>query len=280
MIAGPPLEAKSGHEFGSQERNSVRVQLVPDNVYPLAPIDPRRDRAAKMRFYFASAVSIFDHRQAWLLVYCWRSMLAQIFSEIGRVLIDVQQSFTGCAFGIDHVVTGELDMKILQRIEFGGIMTGDGHAVHEVARLYQHAIDQYRMGLRDVQIGLRNVEGECRAGNPDRQNAPHPALARITLFEGIATDPLDGARPAKCVEQQIAGLQLFDLPLAIHGADPGAFQKTTKIISAYILMVFFAPVEPEEISGLRRRCRGLSQESGGRYGTYSYQITARALDCV
>jgi hypothetical protein len=41
-----------------QNRYAARVQIVSDNIYRLAAIDPRRDRAAETGLDFASPVFI------------------------------------------------------------------------------------------------------------------------------------------------------------------------------------------------------------------------------
>src|SRR5271166_567201 len=54
-----PTAVKSGHQFRlPQERDAARVQLVPNNVYRVAAIDQRRDRASETRLYFASPIFI------------------------------------------------------------------------------------------------------------------------------------------------------------------------------------------------------------------------------
>src|SRR6516225_5800760 len=137
---------------------------------------------------------------------------------------------------------------------------------------------------------MRNIGTKSRASDPDRHHVSHPGLGRITLSVPISPDPLNGTSPTQDRRQQIAGHQLFDLPLAICGADPGAFQKTMKItpigrregahISAYISMFMMPPVEEEEVSRLRRR--GFSQQRGSRDGTHPnthpQEMAARALE--
>ena len=50
---------KSEHEFRlPQKRDAARVQFISDNVYRLAAIDPRRNRATETGLYFASPVFI------------------------------------------------------------------------------------------------------------------------------------------------------------------------------------------------------------------------------
>src|SRR5215813_1954891 len=110
---------------------------------------------------------------------------------------------------------------------------------------------------------MRNIGTESRASDPDRHHVSDPGLNRITLSVAIAPDPLNGTCPPENRRQQITHRQIFDFPVTFRGPDSGAFQKTTKILSACILilmMMMMPPVEPEEVSRLRRRC--FSQQSG------------------
>src|SRR5580704_12584704 len=152
---------ESGHEFRlPQKGDSARVQLVPNNVNLLAAVDPRRDRAAETRLYFASPVAVLKQRCARSFFGCHRSVLTKIFDEIGRALIDLQQRFARRSFGINHVVAFELDMEELQFIESARYTACDRRVVDEVTRRNQHAIDQQCVRLSDVQIGMRNIGTE------------------------------------------------------------------------------------------------------------------------
>src|SRR6516164_8486420 len=109
---------------------------------------------------------------------------------------------------------------------------------------------------------MRNIGTQSRASDADRHHVSDPGLGRITLSVAIAPDPLNRTYPAENSRQQITHRQIFDPSFAICGSDRRAFQKTMKIISTYIWiciwMMMMPPVEPEEVSRLRRGCRGFS----------------------
>ena len=50
------------------------------------------------------------------------SIATKIFGEIYCVFVDVHHSFARRSFGVDHVVTFELDMEELQFIKLARIM--------------------------------------------------------------------------------------------------------------------------------------------------------------
>ncbi len=129
---------------------------------------------------------------------------------------------TGNAFGVDHVVAGELDVEEFQFFKFAGVMQRDRGAVDQVAHRHQDIVDQQSVRPGDEQIGMRQIGAKGRAGDANGGHILGPCLGRIGFRETIAADPLDGLHPAENGRQQIAGDEILDLPVAVRGADRGA----------------------------------------------------------
>jgi hypothetical protein len=111
----PPVTAE---ECGNQDmsadcRKSAiprASNLVPNNVNLLAAINPRSDGAAETRLYLASPVAVPKQRRTRVLSGC-NSTFTEIFAEIDRALMDLQQRFARRSFSINHVVAFELIWK-------------------------------------------------------------------------------------------------------------------------------------------------------------------------
>ena len=78
------------------------------------------------------------------LVCCCRSVSSQIVGEIDRGFLDIDQCFGRNAFGINHVMAFEFDVKEFEFVILSHVplIAGDCRAVDQQLRRNQHAIDQ------------------------------------------------------------------------------------------------------------------------------------------
>ena len=83
-------------------------------------------------------------RGAAIPVCCRRSVSAKIFGEIDRGFLDIDQCFGRNAFGINHVMAFEFDVKEFEFVILSHVplIAGDCRAVDQQLRRNQHAIDQ------------------------------------------------------------------------------------------------------------------------------------------
>ena len=98
-----------------------------------------------------------NRRGTGFLVRCRRSVSSQIVGEIDRGFLDIDQCFGRNAFGINHVMAFEFDVKEFEFVILSRLIAGDGRAIDQQLRRNQYAIDQQSVSPRHVEIGMRNV---------------------------------------------------------------------------------------------------------------------------
>src|SRR6202161_3933114 len=130
----PPARTDSG--VGSslafaqgQLRDSVFLQPVADHVGLISQINPRRQSAAESRRQFGASTPNMNMRGAVILVYCCRSISAEILGEIDRGFLDINQGLGRSPFGVNHVMAFEFDVEEFEFVVFTRVIAGDGRAV-------------------------------------------------------------------------------------------------------------------------------------------------------
>jgi hypothetical protein len=164
------------------------------------------------------------------LVRCRRSVLTEVLGEIDCGFLDSQQRLGRRSFRVNHIVAFELDMEKLKLVALGRV-AGDGRAIDQHLRWNQRAIDQNAMERRHVEIGMRDIGSESRAGDANRLSLFRPWLRPIAFLERITADPLDGAQSAEYCRQQIADREIFDFPVATYGSDRRTLQEAVGRVS-------------------------------------------------
>src|SRR5580704_10401997 len=82
-----------------------------------------------------------------------------------------------------------------------------------------------------VEIGMRNIGGESRAGDANRSRVLYPRPRRIALLQRIAADPLHRAQPAEHCRQRIADRKVLDFPVATYSSDRRTLQEAVGGVS-------------------------------------------------
>jgi hypothetical protein len=114
MAALPPVAKYLVGRLGSSRKHdSALFQVVANDVNVLPAVNPRRDRTTDPRLQFATSATKRNKRGAGRLLCIWSSISAKILSEIDRPFVDLQQRVDRSPFGINHVVTFELDVEEL-----------------------------------------------------------------------------------------------------------------------------------------------------------------------
>src|SRR5271163_4174727 len=86
------------------------------------------------------------------------------------------------------------------------------------------------MPLRQVEVGVRNVEPQRGPRDPNRLDSLHPWLRRIALPKRIAGDPLDRTLSTTQSRQQISDSQVLDFAVAAGGLNTGAPQQAISAV--------------------------------------------------
>ena len=83
---------------------------------------------------------------------------------IGRYPIkrsDPSKPWVQDAFGINHVMAFEFDVKEFEFVILSRLIAGCGRAVDQQLRRNQHAIDQQGVSPRHVEIGMRTLDARA-----------------------------------------------------------------------------------------------------------------------
>jgi hypothetical protein len=179
--------------------------------------EPGRDDAARLRRQPAAPTAAQDRRARCV----WR----------GGV-----ERFAGRSRGVDDRVFSELEVEVLERVEFVRPAERDRPAVDEAAGRHEHALDKNRVALADEQVRVRDVRAKRRSRDAHGPLVPFPCAAGLAPLALPTADPFDGARPAKSGRQQIADGDLLHSALAIGGADRGAPQEAGNWVAVATVM--------------------------------------------
>ena len=208
----------------SRKDDPALFQAIPNHVSLFSAINPRRDRATNPRLQLAKSAARRHVRGAASLLCCRRSVSAKILREIDCGIVYLQQRLERSPFRINHVVAFKLDVEELQFVVLARLEAGDGRAVDQHLRRDQHAIDQYGVSRRNVEIGSCarwSVHRGLRSRRQRDRGGRASALG-VAKVEDLARPPF-ARSPNDVVE-----------PKAISPTDPAArYTGSANTVAAY-----------------------------------------------
>jgi hypothetical protein len=161
-----------------------------------------------------------------------RSVRADIVGEVAHRLIDPEQCLAWRPFGVDDVMSFELEMEELKLIARVGRIERNRPVVHQASCRNENIIEKQGVPLSHVEIRVWNPRGQRRCRNPNRSCLLRPGLCRITPDTTKTANPLNGACASETRRHQVADPEILDVAFAGRRQNPGPPQEALAVSAA------------------------------------------------
>src|ERR1700730_4702104 len=195
------------------------------DIVELLRTQPWRHQAPDPGTQFATP-TVADNRRAISLLCFARAVFANIVREVAHCLVNPQQGLARSSLGVNHIMGFELDVKEFEFVMLFSRVERNRRAVDQACGRNQKVVEQQGVTLRHIEVGVRNVGGESRAGNPDRTRHLRPRLGRVAPDPTEPSDPLNRACSSEDGWHQVADGKIFDPALTRNRRNPGSPQET------------------------------------------------------
>ena len=161
-----------------------------------------------------------------------RSVRTEIVAKIDHRLIDPEQRLARRPFGVDGVMSFELEMKELELIMLVGGIERNRPVVDQASCRNEHILEKQGVTLGHVEVGVRNAGSQRRGRNPDRSCQLRPRLVSAAPDATKPADPLNGVCASENRRHQVADPEILDVAFAGRRQNPGPAQEALAVCSA------------------------------------------------